>query len=77
MNEFEFIKLIKEKRLSKKLSQKELAKLLVIPHTTLCKIENGKQKLDYKTIRMISIILDIDLNLIKEDYCEKEAIYYD
>ena len=77
MNELEFIELIKEKRNRKKMSQKELSKLSSIPRSKLCKIENGNQKLSFSDIKILSIILDIDLNEIKADYCLKNAIYYD
>ena len=77
MSELEFIELIKDKRYKKKMSQKELSKLTSIPTSKLCKIENGNQKLNFNDIRILSIILEIDLNQIKHDYCQKNAIYYD
>ena len=76
MTELEFISLIKEKRDKRNISQKELSKLTFIPQVTLCKIENGYQKLTFEQIRTLSIILDIDLNLIKQER-KKSHNYYD
>lgn len=66
MNQKQFIELVKRKRLSKMLSQKELAKSIPISKSAYCKIENHIQNPSFFIIRRLAEILELDLNQIKE-----------
>lgn len=76
MSEYQFIELIKNKRLSLFISQKDLAKQIPISKTAYCKIENHQQKLSYFILKRLAELLQIDLNLIKTN-SSKEFIYFD
>lgn len=65
MEEKEFIALIILKRESRMIMQKDIAKLIPMSTSSYSKLEKGIIKLNYFTIRRLSEILDIDLNLIK------------
>ena len=75
MNQKEFIELIKRKRLSQMLSQKDVAKSIPISKTAYSKIENHQQNLSFFMIRRLAELFDIDLNIIKE--ASKDIVFYD
>lgn len=76
MTQKDFIKIVKEKRISLNLTQKDFAKKIPISKTAYCKIENNLQGLNYFLIMRIGILLNIDLNIIKEAL-EDNHIYFD
>lgn len=76
MSEYQFIELVKRKRLSLFISQKDLAKQIPISKTAYCKIENHQQRLSYFILKRLAELLQIDLNLIKTNSF-KESIYFD
>lgn len=67
MTYLEFSKLIKEIRIKKGLTQKEMAYLIPINTITYNRVENGTQEANFYTLKRISEILNIDLNIIKID----------
>lgn len=75
MTEKEFIELIKKKRLSQWISQKELAKQIPISKSAYSKIENHIQKPSFFVILRLAEIFDINLNLFKNT--PKDFIEYD
>lgn len=75
MNQRDYIELIKLKRQTLLLSQKELAKQIPISKTAYCKIENHKQNLSFFLIVRLAILLDIDLNLLKAPH--QAIVFYD
>ncbi len=75
MNQRDYIELIKLKRQTLLLSQKELAKQIPISKTAYCKIENHKQNLSFFLIVRLAILLDIDLNLLKGP--PQAIVFYD
>ncbi len=75
MNQRDYIELIKLKRQTLLLSQKELAKQIPISKTAYCKIENHKQNLSFFLIVRLAILLDIDLNLLKAP--PQAIVFYD
>lgn len=75
MNQKQYIELVKRKRLSQMLSQKELAKSIPISKTAYSKIENHLQNPSFFVIRRLAEIFDIDLNQIKET--PSEIVIYD
>lgn len=75
MNQRDYIELIKLKRQTLLLSQKELAKQIPISKTAYCKIENHKQNLSFFLIIRLAILLDIDLNLLKAP--PQAIVFYD
>lgn len=66
MSEYDFIELIKRKRLIAHISMKALAKKIPICASGYCKIETHHQKLNYFIIRRLGEIWDLDLNLLKD-----------
>ena len=77
MNELEFIKYVKQKRIEKNILIKDMAKLLEISVSYYSKLENNKSKLDYNKVKLLSEILEIDLNIIKTKKAKKNIVYYD
>ncbi len=75
MDQKQFIELVKRKRLSNLLSQKDLAKSIPISKVTYSKIENHQQNPIFFVIRRLAEILDIDLNIIKEE--QSLIVFYD
>ncbi|MCI9181658.1 MAG: helix-turn-helix transcriptional regulator [Acholeplasmatales bacterium] len=75
MDQKQFIELVKRKRLSNLLSQKDLAKSIPISKVTYSKIENHQQNPNFFVIRRLAEILDIDLNIIKEE--QSLIVFYD
>lgn len=75
MNQKDYIELIKLKRQTRLLSQKELAKQIPISKTAYCKIENHKQNLSFFLIVRLAILLDIDLNQLKSP--KESFVFYD
>lgn len=75
MNQRDYIELIKLKRQTLLLSQKELAKQIPISKTAYCKIENHKQNLSFFLIVRLATLLDIDLNLLKAP--PQAIVFYD
>ena len=75
MDQKQFIELVKRKRLSNLLSQKDLAKSIPISKVTDSKIENHQQNPNFFVIRRLAEILDIDLNIIKEE--QSLIVFYD
>lgn len=71
----DFIELIKKKRLSQMISQKDLAKMIPISKTAYSKIENHLQNPTIFVIQRLAEIFDIDLNVLKNP--PKDFIYYD
>ena len=65
MTQKEFIELIKKKRLSQLISQKDLAKKIPIAKSTYSKIENHLQNPSLFVIQRLAEIFDIDLNILK------------
>lgn len=76
MQEYDFIELIKRKRLSLFLSQKDLAKQIPISKTAYCKIENHQQSISFDVLKRLAILLDIDLNIII-DSKHTDNFFYD
>ena len=74
MDQKQFIELVR-KRLSNLLSQKDLAKSIPISKVTYSKIENHQQNPNFFVIRRLAEILDIDLNIIKEE--QSLIVFYD
>ncbi|MDE6241413.1 MAG: helix-turn-helix domain-containing protein [Anaeroplasmataceae bacterium] len=75
MTQKEFIELIKKKRLSQMISQKDLAKMIPISKTAYSKIENHLQNPTVFVIQRLAEIFDIDLNILKNT--SKEIMNYD
>lgn len=65
MNQIEFIELIKKKRLSQLMLQKDLAKKIPISKSAYSKIENHLQNPNLFVIQRLAEIFDIDLNILK------------
>lgn len=76
MQEYDFIELIKRKRLNLFLSQKDLAKQIPISKTAYCKIENHQQSISFDVLKRLAILLDIDLNIII-DSKHTDHFFYD
>ena len=55
-------KLVKDARISKGLTQTELAEKTGVHSNTIAKIEQGIQQPSYPTIKKLSKVLDIDIN---------------
>ena len=55
-------KLVKDARISKGLTQTELAEKTSVHSNTIAKIEQGIQQPSYPTIKKLSKVLDIDIN---------------
>ena len=77
MTELEFIQLVKRLRTLKKLNQKKMASILQIPISSYSRIENGIYKLNFRLIKSLSEVLDIDLNVIKDVKLIDKIVYYD
>ena len=77
MTELEFIQLVKRLRTLKKLNQKQMASILQIPISSYSRIENGIYKLNFRIIKNLSEVLDIDLNVIKDVKLIDKIVYYD
>ena len=75
MTQRDFMELVKRKRLSLMLSQKEIAKSIPISKSAYSKLENHLQSPSFFVIRRLAELFDIDLNIIKEQ--TKDYIYYD
>ena len=65
VEEKEFIALIKKRRESKLIMQKDLAKIIPMSSSSYSKLENGNLKLNYFLIRRLAEIFELDLNIIK------------
>lgn len=76
MEEKEFIDLIKKKRETAMILQKDIAKMIPMNKASYCKIENGKKKLSFFTLRRLAEIWEIDLNQIKNQQ-KKTYVYMD
>ena len=59
-------KLVKDARISKGLTQTELAEKTGVHSNTIAKIEQGIQQPSYPTIKKLSKVLDIDINNFPE-----------
>ena len=55
-------KLVKDARITKGLTQTELAEKTGVRSNTIAKIEQGIQQPSYPTIKKLSKVLDIDIN---------------
>ena len=55
-------KLVKDARISKGLTQTELAEKTSVHSNTIAKIEQGIQQPSYPTIKKLSKVLDININ---------------
>lgn len=75
MRQKDFVEYIKRKRLSQRISQKELAKSIPLASSTYSKIENHQQNLSFFVIQRLAEIFDIDLNILKNP--RKDFIDYD
>ena len=77
MNELEFLTYIKRKRKEKNILVKDMAMYLNVSKSYYSRIENSKIKLSFKMIKIISEILDIDLNIIKDINDYNKVFFYD
>ena len=75
MDQKQFIELVKKKRLKKLLNKKKKKKSIPISKVTYSKIENHQQNPNFFVIRRLAEILDIDLNIIKEE--QSLIVFYD
>ncbi len=60
----EMIHQLKQARLSKKMTQKNLAKKADMPQSVIARIESGKRGLSFATISKIAIALDKKIELV-------------
>lgn len=72
-----FCKIIKETRLEKKITQKEMALKLGISQGHYCKIECGEQEPNFLTLTKIIKYLNIDFNEILKNDVESKLNSYD
>ena len=66
-----FLQLLKELRLGKNLTQKELADRLGFPQSYVSKYETGERRLDFVETANICEVLDITIQLFSELFLEK------
>ncbi len=62
MDYFKFSLIIKEKRINKRLTQKEIASMLLISKSRYNRIENGKSEPSFNELILLCKILDIDFS---------------
>lgn len=63
--------IIREKRIEKNISQTELASLIGVDVSFLCKIEKNEKKLSLEKLELVANILNLDFIKYKNEY------YYD
>lgn len=66
---------IKEIRIKKNLTQRQLAEKLGVAQVTIHKLETGTSELDIKWIRQLAIALDImPIELLPDEFISKDEI---
>lgn len=75
LNQKEFIELVKKKRVSKMICQKDIAKRIPISKSAYSKIENHKQTPSLFVIVRLAELFEIDLNTFKTS--KKNFMNYD
>lgn len=77
MNEKEFIKMIRNKRINAFMTQKQVAKRLCISISQYSKLENFRISPSFKVIQGLAEIFDLDLNIIKYNKSPNFLVTYD
>lgn len=63
-----FGEFIRNKREEKEMTQDKLSKVLDIPYTDVSKIENGHKKFKFDKLTELAVVLEIDLQQLKDLY---------